>query len=272
MVKRINPRLFPLFDRDQIRQAGFAYHAVTPDRMPLISVIIPVLNDAAALRRALDALVTDGRVEVIVVNGGRRDREMLAMEQEWRSVRWLVSGPGRGRQMNFGAREARGEWLLFLHADTRLSPGWIDELAAVADDDTIVGGSFRFRLDVDSWWARAIERGVAIRVRVGNLPFGDQALFVRRGAFAALDGYAEWPLMEDVDLVRRLRHSGRLHHSRRPAVTSARRWEADGWMHRSARNVALLLLFFAGVSPAWLARHYQPRRGRGASDAPIENG
>ena len=225
--------------------------------MPIASVIVPVLDDVRCLERALESLGDDSRVEIIVVNGGERTPAIVALERAEPHVRWLTSPPGRGRQMNAGARLARGDWLLFLHADTRLPAVWIEELERAGRQSSVLGGSFRFELDSARWWARVLERGVAARVRWLDLPYGDQALFVRREVFAALGGYRELPLMEDVDFVRRLRRKGRLHHSTLPAVTSARRWETDGWIRRSVENVCLVLLFLAGVSPGWLAARYR---------------
>ena len=256
--------LFPLVAKMRYRgHEGPGQVIAEPTHGPIVSIVMPALDDAPALRRALDALGAEPRVELIVVNGGRPDAEMIALERERPRAHWIVSAPGRGRQMNEGARNARGTWLLFLHADTHLAPRWVEELEDVSRDPGVVGGSFRFQLDDNSRWARAIERGVSARVRWGNLPYGDQALFVRREVFVAMGGYAEWPLMEDVDFVRRLRPRGRLHHSALPAVTSARRWRTEGWIRRSARNIVLLLLFFLGVSPARLAAHYAPRRRDG---------
>jgi rSAM/selenodomain-associated transferase 1 len=126
----------------------------------------------------------------------------------------------------------------------------------VGVDPDVVGGSFQFRLDSAAWQARLIEVAVDRRVRWLDLAYGDQALFVRRDVFDALGGYREWPLMEDVDFVRRLRQAGKLYHSPHPVLTSARRWERDGWWTRSAENVILQALFFAGVSPERLANWY----------------
>ncbi len=229
---------------------------------PLVSIVIPVLGDWAALATTLASLDVNTGVEVIVVSGGRKDVAATALEAGAPYVQWLSSSPGRGRQMNAGALQARGRWLVFLHADTRLPDGWLADVARANDDASVVGGSFRFALDSTSRWARVVEAGVAARVAWLNLPYGDQALFVRRDVFRALGGYREMALMEDVDLVRRLRRMGRLHHVARPAVTSARRWERDGWFRRSAENVVLVLLFFAGVPPERLARRY--RRDRAA--------
>ena len=174
----------------------------------------------------------------------------------------MRSAPGRGAQMNDGARHARGRWLVFLHADTRLGAGWIDALRRLDEQPRIVGGSFRFALDSPARWARWIEWGVRIRVRLFDLAYGDQALFVRRTVFEELGGYRELPLMEDVDFIRRLRRHGHLEHADVPALTSARRWERDGWFRRTVDNVLLVALFLAGYPPERLARHYHRGVGR----------
>ena len=227
---------------------------------PLVSVVIPVVHDDVALTSVLSSLEADDRVQVIVVDGGSIPSASPALEAVHRHVVFLMSAPGRARQMNLGAALARGEWVLFLHADTQLPHGWVDEVARVHEDGSMVGGCFRFRLDSDVVFARLLEWGVTLRVRWAKLPYGDQALFVRRRVFEDLGGFLEMSLMEDVDFIRRLRRSGGLHYSNLPAVTSARRWQEDGWLRRSAENVALLLLYLVGVSPRRLARWY--RRGR----------
>jgi rSAM/selenodomain-associated transferase 2 len=228
--------------------------------VPLVSVIVPVLpGDVECLERTLRALGNPPRAEIIVVNGGEWTPQLAALRGRAAHVCWLSSSKGRGRQMNSGARNARGDWLVFLHADTVLGRGWLENLERLDAADEFAAGCFRFALDSASRWARAIERGVAARVRWCNLPYGDQALFVRRHVFERLGGYRELPLMEDVDLVRRLHRVGRLYRSGVPATTSARRWEADGWIGRSVENVAMVLLFLAGVSPDRLARRYHRR-------------
>jgi rSAM/selenodomain-associated transferase 2 len=228
--------------------------------VPLASVIIPVLpDDVECLERTLGALGDPPRAEIIVVNGGEWTPRLAALGRGAHHVRWLSSPRGRARQMNSGAKDARGDWLVFLHADTVIGPGWLESLERLGDTGDLAGGCFRFELDSGSRWARAVERGVAARVRWCNLPYGDQALFARRNVFERLGGYRELPLMEDVDLVRRLRRIGRLYHSDVRATTSARRWEADGWIRRSVENMAMVLLFFAGVDPERLARRYHRR-------------
>ena len=220
-----------------------------------LSIVIPVLNDTEPLRRLLTSIRPDPQVDIVVVNGGAPDNQLAEICHR-PDVRLLTSAPGRGCQMNVGASAAAGRWIVFLHADTRLPPQWSDEIRRASVDSDVVGGSFRFRLDSDAWQARLIERAVARRVRWLDLAYGDQALFVRRDVFNAIGGYREWPLMEDVEFVRRLRRAGRLYHSPQPVLTSARRWERDGWWRRSATNVMLQTLFFAGVAPERVANWY----------------
>jgi rSAM/selenodomain-associated transferase 2 len=228
----------------------------------LVTVVIPVLNDTPALTALLPTLPIDPSVQVVVVNGGNgHDAAWDALLERHPAVEWIRSARGRAVQMNAGARRARGRWLVFLHADTRLGAGWLDVLRRLDDHLSIVGGSFRFALDSTARWARWIERGVRLRVRLFDLAYGDQALFARREVFGELGGYADLPLMEDVDFIRRLRRRGRLEHTGVPALTSPRRWERDGWVTRTVENAALILLYLAGWPPARLARRYHRRAG-----------
>jgi rSAM/selenodomain-associated transferase 1 len=161
--------------------------------------------------------------------------------------------------MNAGAAISRGHWLLFLHADSELPPDWL-EVIAEAETRAYVAGAFALGLDSRDWRARVIELGVRARVAMFGLPYGDQALFVRRDTFATLDGYRDLPLMEDIDFMRRVKTRGRLLKSRSVVMTSARRWEQDGWMRRSAQNAGLAMRFLAGASPAQLAQRYYGRK------------
>jgi rSAM/selenodomain-associated transferase 2 len=229
---------------------------------PLVTIVIPVLDDTAALTSLLFTLPVDPSVQVVVVDGGEaHEPAWNALRECHPAVEWMRSARGRGVQMNIGAKRARGRWLVFLHADTRLGAGWLDLLRRLDDHPSIVGGSFRFSLDSTVRWARWIEHGVRLRVRWFDLAYGDQALFARRDVFEELRGYRDLPLMEDVDFIRRLRRRGRLEHADVPALTSARRWERDGWVRRTVENTALILLFLAGWPPARLARRYHRRAG-----------
>lgn len=221
--------------------------------MAAISIVVPVLDDGAALARLLSDLPPDPRLELVVVDGGE-DPAVSALAADRPDMRVIRAGRGRGRQMNAGAASAGGDWLLFLHADSRLPPGWVDAILALPPGTA--GGWFRFAFDDPAWQARLIERGVSWRVRLMGLPYGDQGFFVRRATFDALGGYGDMPLLEDVDFVRRLRRAGPVVELPLPLATSARRYRRDGWLRRSARNVLIVHLYLAGIPPARLARWY----------------
>ena len=218
----------------------------------MVSVIVPVWQDAEALARTLAA--TDFTGAEVVVSAASGDGSLSALRLAYPDIVWVDAPRGRARQMNAGAAAARGDWLVFLHADTRLPPGWSGAIGMADRDPRVIAGCFRFALDSRLPIARLIEIGVRARVALMGLPYGDQAIFVRRDAFEALRGYADLPIMEDVDLVRRLRRRGRLFRSPLPAVTSARRWERDGWIRRTGLHLVLILLYFCGVPPARLTR------------------
>ena len=225
---------------------------------PLVSIVIPVRNDAGALASLLAQLPPSMDAEVIVSTAGHAD-VLAAIRSSRSDVIWVGGPAGRALQLNAGAARASGDWLWFVHADSILPTNWLDafkRLHETALDGSIVGGSFRFALTSDSWQARVIERSVAGRVRWLNLPYGDQGIFVRRSVFHSMNGFAALPLMEDVEFVGRLKRLGRLRHLSLRLTTSARRWEKDGWWRRSAGNVMILSLYSLGVSPGWLARRY----------------
>jgi rSAM/selenodomain-associated transferase 2 len=221
----------------------------------LISLIVPVLNDTVALEKLLRSQAVDTETEIVVVDGGH-DRAIDQLLETRPDAMLIRSRTGRGIQMNTGARIARGSWLLFLHADSELPHYWKEAIQRATEDPILVGGWFRFRLNSSAWQARIIEYLVAWRVRFLRLPYGDQGIFVRRDLFERLGGYREWPLMEDVDFVRRLARVGSIRELPVALTTSARRWERDGWLRRSARNLALVGLYFFGVPPGRLARWY----------------
>lgn len=214
----------------------------------MLSVVIPTLDAEAHLAECLGRLSPND--EIIVVDGGSRDRTVSMAEAA--GARVIVSPKGRGVQLRTGARAASGNWLLFLHADTRLQPGWREAVEAHIAR-TGKPACFRFRLDDPAWQARLIERGATLRARLLGLPYGDQGLLVSRVHYGNAGGYREIPLMEDVDLVRRL---GGVRVLPVDAVTSAERWRRDGWFRRSGRNLALLAFYRLGVSPDRLARRY----------------
>jgi rSAM/selenodomain-associated transferase 2 len=224
----------------------------------LSSVIIPVYRDAHALERTLASTDFSGAELIVSITPG--DDSPSTLRQSRKDILWVDAPRGRALQMNVGAAFARGHWLVFLHADTHLPAGWTATIAAASADQRVVAGCFRFALDSPSLFARVIELGVRVRVALLRLPYGDQAIFVRRDVFEAMGGYAQLEIMEDVDLVRRLRRRGRFVRSLKPALTSARRWERDGWVRRSLRHLLLIALYFCGVPPARLIRLDSDRR------------
>lgn len=228
----------------------------------MISVIIPTLNAEEGLSACLTALVPaaiDGLIrEVIVVDGGSSDRTLKIVEQAGADL--VRAALGRGEQLAAGAAHARQPWLLFLHADTVLEPGWEREVMALMERvDTgrrePTAAAFRFTLDDDGLWPRMIEMGVAMRCALCRLPYGDQGLLIPRALYQKAGGYGRLPLMEDVDFVRRIGRR-RVTVLRSRAVTSAARYRRDGYFRRSIRNLSCLTLYFLWVPPRVIARLY----------------
>jgi rSAM/selenodomain-associated transferase 2 len=222
-----------------------------------LSVVIPVLDEVARIGRRLDELrALPGVDEVLVVDGGSQDGT-TAVVRSAPGVRLLVAPRGRGAQLNVGARAAMGAVLLFLHADVTLPPDAPVRITTALADPAVVGGAFRTRTVADGGvnWLGPLLRLADLRSRWTRLPYGDQAVFVRREAFAAVGGFPEQPIMEDVELARRLRRVGRLVTVPASVSVSGRRFLHDPL--RAALSMRLLpILYRLGVSPARLARLY----------------
>lgn len=214
--------------------------------------MIPALNAARFLPATLAALGS-GADEVVVVDGGSGDTTRDIAAEAGAMV--YAAPRGRGIQLSQGIAAATGNWLLLLHADTCLQAGWEPAARAFMAEPALRAAYFRLALNSRDPRARRLERLVAWRSRTLGLPYGDQGLLLPRRLLAAVGGIRPLPLMEDVDLARRIGRA-RLAALDIAAVTSAERWERDGWLARSARNLACLSLYFAGVPPRWLARLY----------------
>ena len=226
---------------------------------PRVSVVIPVWRDVGHAAAAVASVGDLESVETVVVATWEDAARVQQAPSLPGGARWLFARRGRGNQMNAGAQATSGDWLLFLHADSRLPEGWIAALDD-AQQHECLAGCFRFALDSEGWRPRLWEDLVRWRVRWLQLPYGDQGLFVRRDLFQRLEGFHDLPLMEDVDFVARARAHARLYASARPMHTSARRWERDGWVRRSARNLVLMSRFRLGADPGALARAYTGQR------------
>lgn len=196
--------------------------------------------------------------EVVLVDGGSTDAT-VAIAARTPRVRLLASPRGRAGQMNAGARAARGDVLLFLHADTLLPDGALAAVQAAASDPGVVAGRFDVRFDNPRRVFRTIAWFMNQRSRWSGISTGDQAIFVCREPFDALGGYPDMPLMEDVELCRRLKRRGRLAALRVCVTTAARKWERDGALRTIFLMWALRFLYMAGVPPARLHRWYYRR-------------
>lgn len=236
-----------------------------------IAVIIPVLNEARCIGETLSHTASLGFDDIIVVDGGSSDQtcsiveacasHLLTAPQNTPasvpcSITLLSAPQGRARQLNTGAGAGRCDVLLFLHADTRLPP---DAKYAVTDalsDSACIGGRFNVRFDSDRLSARVVGAMMNLRSRVSGIATGDQALFVRREAFERIGRFAEIPLMEDIDLTRRLKRAGRLAPRTESVVTSFRRWEQKGPLRTILLMWSLRFLYWIGVSPHRLQHFY----------------
>jgi rSAM/selenodomain-associated transferase 2 len=218
-----------------------------------ISVVIPALEVGEALRPTLDSV--KGCVDDLVVSDGRSsDHTAAYAKQSGATV--VVGERGRGQQLRRGAEIATGDWLLFLHADTVLEEGWIDEARRFIAKNGEKSAVFSFALDDPNPWARMIEKGVALRCRLLALPYGDQGLLISRALYDSIGGYKPISIFEDVDIIRRLGRR-RLVILNSAAVTSSVRYQRGGFLRRPLKNLMLLLFYYLGISPEKLARLYK---------------
>jgi rSAM/selenodomain-associated transferase 2 len=241
----------------EVDQSGAGENAAALSAAATLSIVVPVLNEAAGIAGALDSLqpLRASGAECIVVDGGSHDGTMERAAPL--ADRVLEASRGRGSQMNAGAAVARGDVLLFLHADTRLPPSANRVLLAGLAESGLAWGRFDVRLSGRHPAFRIIERAISARSRVTGIATGDQAIFVRRSAFVAVGGFPELPLMEDLALSRALKRiHGRPLCLRPPVVTSSRRWEQHGILRTVLRMWGLKLAYYAGADPGGLARRY----------------
>ncbi len=224
-----------------------------------ISVIIPVFNESHIISRTirhirnLEFRKSD---EIIVVDGNPKKNTIASITDT--TVKKVSSTKGRGAQMNQGAKMATGDILLFLHADTRLAFDALNRIENTLDNPGVIGGAFDLGIQSDRFAYRLVEAMASYRSRVTRIPYGDQAIFIRKAYFERIGGYREISIMEDVELMKRVKsQGGKIKIIKQRVMTSPRRWESEGILYCTLRNWVLITLYSLGVSPEKLARFYK---------------
>lgn len=220
-----------------------------------VSIVIPALNAAEELPACLEHLMEGlgaGLIRELVITDGGSTDETRAIAQA-AGAEWVSGAPSRGGQLRRGCAAARGDWLLVLHADTHLEPGWSAAVAQHLQDGQGRPAYFRLRFRARGVRPAWVAGWANFRARLFALPYGDQGLLIRRQDYEAAGGYPDQPLMEDVALVRRLKGLAALPSA---ALTSAARYQRAGWLRRGTRNLWTLTRYFFGVNPERLAKSY----------------
>ena len=223
-----------------------------------ISIIIPVLNEANTIAPVISTARNAENVEIIVADGGSSDGTVEIAQSL--GVRVISTAPGRSTQMNAGAIAATGDILLFLHADTHLPRGYDSAARQALAKPSSVGGAFELKIDARRLCLRLVEIGVNWRSNFLQMPYGDQAIFLLSATFDKIGGFPDLPLMEDFELVRRLKKQGRIEIVPQPVLTSARRWQQVGVLKTTVINQIIIIAYFLGVSPDRLAFWYKKQK------------
>jgi rSAM/selenodomain-associated transferase 2 len=241
-----------------------------------ISIIIPVLNEATIIKQTLGQLTQYSEIEIIVVDGGSQDETVAIAERSQREIAERGGRPiaktstkvitaiskGRAGQMNAGADLAQSEILLFLHGDTQLPANFIDLVIKTLQEHQTIAGAFELAIDGSSISLRWIERLVKMRSRLFSLPYGDQAIFISKSAFIEAGGFADLPIMEDFEFIRRIRRRGRIAIASAAVTTSDRRWQKLGVWQTTLINQLMIAGYYLGISPTKLSQFYCRRRKR----------
>ena len=223
------------------------------------SFIIPVYREAEIINSTIDHLMCLQKfaaAEIIVADGDQEGSTLREISNT--NVKKILCPEGRARQMNCGAAKSSGDILIFLHADTRLPENALKKIATLLEDETFVGGAFDLGIDSQRFAFRIIEKIASIRSRLTRIPYGDQAIFIRRDYFQSLGGFKDIPIMEDVELMRRIkRRRGKINILKDKVKTSPRRWETEGVVFCTLRNWFLITLYLLGAKPETLAKFYK---------------
>ncbi len=220
-----------------------------------ISIIVPVLNETDTLEKTLRTAQSSAQVEIIVADGGSEDgTDDLARSM---GVKVIYRPAGRAAQMNAGAAIATGDILLFLHGDTQLPQGFDKVITETLSNSDVIAGAFELRIDGEHKGLRFIETGVNWRSRWFGMPYGDQAIFMPAQVFKRVGGFPEMAIMEDFEMMRRLRRLGKINIVAMPVLTSGRRWQKLGVVKTTLINQLVIMSYFLGVAPTRLARWYR---------------
>lgn len=232
------------------------------------SVIIPVFNEASVITRAVEHVHHIGDhwdFEIIAVDGEAEGRTINAIKDL--KTQTIIARKGRGCQMNAGAARAQGEILIFLHADTKLPGDAFTAISAAIRQGNYDAGAFHLGIESERFAYRVIEKMVSIRSGLTKIPYGDQAIFVKKDVFTKSGGFQDIPLMEDVEFMKRLKKNGyRICILPKQVKTSARRWEEEGIFYCTMRNWIIISLYFAGVHPEKLVRFYYKNEKTDSAD------
>jgi rSAM/selenodomain-associated transferase 2 len=225
-----------------------------------ISIIIPALNEAGVIAKTIAAIPKSENLEILVVDGGSSDDTAEIARKRGASV--LSCASSKAGQMNAGAEVARGDVLLFLHADTLLPKNFENKVLSAVGRKGFGAGAFSLGIDSENRGIRFIERMANRRARLLKMPYGDQALFVSRDLFNQIGGFADYPIMEDFDLVRRLKKKGHITILPDPVKTSPRRWQNIGVLKTWLLNQIIIGAYFIGIPPRTLALWYRREKGK----------
>jgi rSAM/selenodomain-associated transferase 2 len=194
-------------------------------------------------------------LEIVVVDGGSQDQTVAIAKAA--GVNVIESTIGRAQQMNIGATAATGEILLFLHADTQLPASFDQTIRHILNQPGILAGAFQLKIDADLWGLRLVEWGVNWRSRYLQMPYGDQAIFLKTSTFEKLGGFPNLPIMEDFELMRQLKQQGKIAIAPQSVITSGRRWQKLGVIRTTLLNQLIILAYLFGIAPHRIAHWYR---------------
>ena len=226
----------------------------------MISIIIPVYHEENIIDKCINHLLTgikDDDYEIIIVDGDYQQSSIKSIKKRIKNIKYLSTTRGRGNQMNIGASKAKGNILLFLHGDTQLPNKALQKINTAMSQGNYIGGAFNLAINSHKSLLQLIAFCASMRSQLTRIPFGDHGIFIKKDYFFQVGGYKEIPLMEDIELMRRIKQrKDKIIILKDKIKTSARRWEKNGILYNTLRNWILQLLYFLGTSPHKLVQYY----------------